>query len=500
MLFKLKQTFQNPYYSTIILVSMVLLAAGLFFYTENFLFAALIVVPLVLFALLADYRIILYMLVFFLPLSTTFRIGEINLNIAMPSEPFIGLLAVIALIFIFIQDKRSGVLRHPVTILLFVYWASLVVSLIFSTMPSVSFKTLLVASAYLLVFYFLIAYYFLYNDHKVKNIFAAYALSFTAIVIYITWKHSDHAFNKNVSAVVVDPFFSDHTIYGACLAFMVPIVGILYFQARVFNLNYFQKLLAGFSLLCFLVGIYLSHSRATWISLACMIALLLILRMKIKFSTLMIVMGIVLVVALLNLEALMPVLIKNKYDSKAKRANLEEQIKSVTNIKNDVSNAERVNRWLCAARMFKEKPVTGFGPGTYQFKYIPFQKGSEMTPISITSAKNNFNKGMGGTAHSEYLLALAESGLVAGIVLLAMALYSIYLGMKLYYKEQGPYKYYALMMLLSLFTYFIHGIFNNFLTTDKAAFLVWGGLATLCALDLRYKKNNSTKNTNSLQA
>ncbi len=67
--------------------------------------------------------------------------------------------------------------------------------------------------------------------------------------------------------------------------------------------------------------------------------------------------------------------------------------------------------------------------------------------------------------------------------------------MKLYYQAEGELKYYALMMLLALFTYFIHGIFNNFLTTDKAAFLVWGGLATLCALDIKYKKtlNNSGK-------
>ena len=491
MLIKIKQTLQSPLYSSVIFVVLLLSAIGLFFITENELILGLLMVPFILVALIIDYRIVLSLLIFSLPLSIPFRIGEVNLNIALPSEPFIGLLAIISIIFIFIQDKKSGVLSHPLSRLVFLYWLTLVLGLIFSTMPQVSFKTLIVATCYLLVFYYLLTYYFLYNDFKIRTIFYLYAVSFCGMVLYISWKHWGYAFNKSVSAIIVTPFFSDHTIYGACLAFMVPIAGVLYFNAHKLGLSYFQKMLSGFFLICFLTGVYLSHSRATWISLASVLVLLGILRLKLSFGTLMSLLGIVLLVALLNLEALMPVLIKNKNDSKAKRANLEEQIKSVTNIKNDVSNAERVNRWLCAVRMFKEKPFTGFGPGTYQFKYIPFQKGSEMTQISITSAKNNYSLGMGGTAHSEYLLALAESGLFSGLALLALALYSVYMGINLYYYSGNDIRYYALMILLSLFTYFIHGIFNNFLTTDKAAFLVWGGLASLCALDLKYRKQKT---------
>ncbi len=148
--------------------------------------------------------------------------------------------------------------------------------------------------------------------------------------------------------------------------------------------------------------------------------------------------------------------------------------------------------------MFKEKPFTGYGIGTYQFKYIPFQKGSEMTEISVTSAKNNYSQGIGGTAHSEYLLALAEGGLFSSAALIVVALYSLFMGMKLYYQADDSIKYYALMIMLSLFTYFLHGIFNNFLTTDKASFLVWGGLAALCALDIKYKKNLTDHSTHPL--
>ena len=61
---------------------------------------------------------------------------------------------------------------------------------------------------------------------------------------------------------------------------------------------------------------------------------------------------------------------------------IEGHVKSVSNVTTDPSNLERINRWKCAARMVSERPVFGFGPGTYVFKYSPFQKSDEITLIS----------------------------------------------------------------------------------------------------------------------
>jgi hypothetical protein len=46
----------------------------------------------------------------------------------------------------------------------------------------------------------------------------------------------------------------------------------------------------------------------------------------------------------------------------------------------------------------------------------------------------------------------------------------------------------ALVAVLSLITYFIHGFLNNFLDTDKASVPVWGLFAMILALDLYHKK------------
>ncbi len=74
---------------------------------------------------------------------------------------------------------------------------------------------------------------------------------------------------------------------------------------------------------------------------------------------------------------------------------LGEHVKSISNISSDASNLERINRWNSALRMCKERPVFGWGPGTYMFQYAPFQASEDRTIIST-------NFGVQGNAHSEY--------------------------------------------------------------------------------------------------
>ena len=65
--------------------------------------------------------------------------------------------------------------------------------------------------------------------------------------------------------------------------------------------------------------------------------------------------------------------------------NFVEHVQSISNISTDASNLERINRWQSAIRMYEERPVLGYGPGTYQFEYAPFQLSQEKTEISTNA-------------------------------------------------------------------------------------------------------------------
>jgi len=175
-------------------------------------------------------------------------------------------------------------------------------------------------------------------------------------------------------------------------------------------------------------------------------------------------------------------MIQLEQNRQASSKDLAEHVKSISNVATDASNMERLNRWSCAWRMFKEKPVFGWGPGTYQFQYGPFQISREKTVIST-------NFGDVGNAHSEYIGPLAESGLFGTLTFLWIVIASITTGLRTYRRSKSGYvRILTLSVLLGLSTYFIHGMLNNFLDTDKASALFWGFIAILVAMDLYHRK------------
>ena len=176
---------------------------------------------------------------------------------------------------------------------------------------------------------------------------------------------------------------------------------------------------------------------------------------------------------------------ENKQESSTSFA---QHISSMTNVRSDASNLERINRWKCALRMFEEKPFTGWGPGTYMFNYAPFQASYDRTIIST-------DFGDMGNAHSEYLGPLSESGLPGLFTITAVFILAFSTGARVYRRAVNPRdRIIVLSILTGLSSYFIHGLMNNFLDRDKAAIPFWGFLAILVTLDLYYrKKKEKTK-------
>jgi O-antigen ligase len=168
--------------------------------------------------------------------------------------------------------------------------------------------------------------------------------------------------------------------------------------------------------------------------------------------------------------------------------NLIEHVTSLSNISTDASNMERINRWKCALKMFVEKPFFGWGPGTYQFQYARFQVSSDRTIISS-------NMGDMGNAHSEYLGPLSESGFFGFLSFLILMALTIIYAINMYYKSNdSARRTWLLAIIVALLSYAIHGLFNNFLDTDKASVAIWGVVAIIVGLDL-FKDEKQSQST-----
>jgi len=322
---------------------------------------------------------------------------------------------------------------------------------------------------YLFVFYLLFVGYF----KEIKNInrfYIAYALGLIIPILWTLHVHNLHDFSMTSAFLVTKPFFTEHTIYAACLT-------------MVFTVLIALKLKPGFYVQCspvillIGVGIFFAFSRAAWLSFILAFTIYLLIWFKAKKWLYYLLFISVVITTYFNLNKIFENFEQN--ESVGYKGDLTEHMQSLTNISNDASNAERINRWVSAYNMFQEKPLLGFGPGTYQFQYGTFQRFEYLTRISTF-------KGDRGNAHSEYLNALSEVGVIGLFILIATLYMTFFYARRLIFNSnQKVIRNTALAVLLGLVTYFSHGVVNSFLEFEKAAVLVFGSFAVIASLDLR---------------
>jgi O-antigen ligase len=450
---------------------------------ESFLFnlvpLAIIVFFALFFALDKMLLFSVFLVPFSVPLGTFFP--NLDFNIDLPTEPiFVAILIIFLLKQLKDRDFDKAIAVHPISITIYIYLAWRLVTVFTSTMPLVSVKYFFASLWFIIPFFFLMSQVF----RKEKNIirfYWMYIIPFCGVITYTIIEHAARGFSQNSANYVMKPFFNDHTSYGAMLAMFIPIIiGFLFNKELKTKL----RVIAGIVLSYFLVAIILSYTRAAWVSLIGAMGVYMILRFKINYKV--VIAGIVIVVGLFFVfqDKIFFSLERNKKESST---DLKEHLQSISNVASDASNMERLNRWNCAVRMFKEKPVFGWGPGTYQFKYAPFQFSYEKTIIST-------NAGDMGNAHSEYLGSLSESGLFGMLSFIAMSLVIFITAAKNYMRANSySLKIITASTIAGLTTYLLHGFLNNFLDIDKAAVPFWGFAAIIVAVDVYLIKNNKEK-------
>ena len=426
---------------------------------------------------------IVYFIAFFSPLSIPLHeiMPGFSFDMYLPTEPLLfGLLIVFLLKVLHDRKFDKNILQHPVSLAIYTNLFWILMTVLTSTMPVVSIKFLLSRMWFVVGLYFLTSKIFIEGKNIEKYVWL-YALPLVVVILYATYRHLGYGlYDKQAAHFVVSPFYSDHTSYGAVLAMYLPFLAIFSFNSffthkrKLFALAIFAVLLLGF---------ILSYSRAAWLSVVIAIGILIIIKLKIRFQAVLITFVSILTFVLLFQNQILMQLENNSTESSA---NLSEHISSMSNISSDASNLERINRWSCAIRMFKDKPVFGYGPGTYMFQYAPYQLNKDRTIISTNSAD-------GGNAHSEYLGPLAESGVLGLLTFLLIIGTVIYTAVQTYMRLNNPrLKSFVLGALLGLITYYIHGLLNNFLDTDKLSVPFWGFTAIIVALDIYSRKSEKT--------
>ncbi|MFC5284213.1 O-antigen ligase family protein [Pedobacter alpinus] len=440
--------------------------------------AAFLVVVLFLLSIESVY----YLIAFCTPISIQYLIGSSVIN--LPNEPLMLLMLVLFGIKLLqnIQDFRN-VLQHPLVVLIIINLVWLLITSVTSTLPIISFKYLF-ARLWTIVFGLFWGAIIFKNPKNINKFFTAFGFGLCLVIIYTTINHYKVGFSQEKCMLVMQPFMADHTVYSAVCSIVLVFSLVLFFSKQTNN-GFINKTIY-FAFICLTsLGVALSYSRAAVLSLIFVLAFYFLLKFKVKFKTMLVFLLLILGLSLVFSDEIYQ---KVKFNKSVSGKSIAADIQSISNVRTDESNVERLNRWESGYRMFLEKPFLGYGPGTYMFEYSPFQRAHEMTSISTTH-------GDMGSMHSEYFGPLVESGVFGLLIILAIFLTFIFILMRVYYNPANKeIKILALAILLAMLTYFFHGLLNNFLEQDKVAVIFWAMMGMAVALDFKNQSLRLNRN------
>lgn len=462
------------------ILSAIYLALSIYLVVEKNSYAAILIPFALIICWLFLYSIdyVFYLIIFLTPFAINLADTELGIGVSLPTEPLLLAITIFFIFRIFYDNPySSSLLRKPITIAIIFSLVWMLITCFTSEFPVVSIKYMVSRLWFVIPCYFF-AYHLFFNPQNIKKVFYLYGVAVAITVLYTLVRHYLYGFTQQSGHWVMCPFYNDHTQYGAILSMIIPIFGGLTINRSV---NKATRVISFLLTSLFLLAIVFSYCRASWIALIVSIGFMAIILLKIKFKLVFLIAGVILGLFFSFQDEILYRMQKNDQDSST---NFAEHLQSMYNVSTDASNLERLNRWHSAFKMFEKRPVFGWGPGTYQFCYAPFQASQDRTIIST-------NEGNGGNAHSEYIGPLAEQGLVGSLAFIIIASISIYLGYKTYREaETRDLKITVLTVTMALVAYYVNGVLNNFLDSDKASVPFWTFLAILAAINTSVRKGN----------
>jgi O-antigen ligase len=133
---------------------------------------------------------------------------------------------------------------------------------------------------------------------------------------------------------------------------------------------------------------------------------------------------------------------------------------------------ERFYRWVAAKNMIATRPLTGFGPSTFNQVYRQYADDAFRTYVSDNPEQS--------TTHNYFLMTFAEQGIIGGLLFTGLCLYMLLYAAKLYPTlEDEQLRWLLMAALLSLCTILLHSLLNELIEVDKIGAMFWLNLVII---------------------
>lgn len=445
-------------------------------YTELYYVALIPFGLVVAYVAVADFKLLYYLLLFSIPLSIEYSFGS-TLATDLPDEPLMIGLMLVTTLFLAGNYKAlpTGFFRHFImlALLLHIFW--IFVSAVQSTNFLFSIKWFVSKLWYVTTFCLLTAIV-VRTKQDLQRAFWCIFIPLTLLMIQVMVRHAMLGFSFDEINEPMMPFFRNHVNYAAILSIFFPF--ILLARTWYAKGNFVRGMLT-FSALLYVVAIYLSYTRTCYIALLVIAPVYFILKHRwMKPALVMLFVTLTLLVVYLfkdnNYLKFAP-----EFEDTIIHDEFGEHLSSTFEGK-DVSSMERVYRWVAATYMFRDRPVFGFGPGTFYPAYMRYTVTSFETYVSDNPERS--------TTHNYFLYLLAEQGAVGLGIFFLLTIVVFAYGEKIYHRlTDADDKRAVLTLLIVLAMVYVNLLLSDMLESDKVGPFFFICIALLVAADIKGK-------------
>ena len=422
---------------------------------------------------IVDFKKIFFLLFACIPL--TMEVWLPNGTVTdLPTEPMQVLLMGIYFLYILKEGKnlRSDFVKHPISLLLFVWLGWTFFTTVTSENFIISFKFFLQKIWYVTTFYFL-AGTLMKNEKDIKNLawLVLVPLCFTAL--YTLKNHAALGFSFDMVNKTMHPFYRNKVAYACMLTVFLPFAWYLRKWYPVFSWKWF---IAVGAILLMLVGVNYSYTRAAYATLVMAVGAYFVIRFRLMKLVLggVVILSTLFVLNVVNQNNYLN--FKPNYTKTITHDHFDDLLAATTSGQ-DVSTMERVFRWVAGGHMAAEKPWLGFGPGTFTYFYKSY------TVYGFTTYVSDNTEGSG--IHCYYLMVLVEQGILGALIFIALCFFVLLKGEQVYHRTSDPVRRRMLLMAM-LTTVVIDGLLlmNDLVETDKVGSFFFLCMAIIVNIDM----------------
>ncbi len=470
------QPVENTIFKAATIIAIVSVFAALL--TNEILFCLVPVAVLFAYQLILDYKVIYFLLLISTPASIEYYASS-GFSTTLPTEPIMIIFMLTTIFYIFLQSDifDEAVFSHPLTLILLVHFSWILITTVYSQDLLVSLKYLASKTWYIVTFYFITST-IIKNLESFKVAFWCLFTPTLLLVIYTLNNHMHYQFRFSEVNKTMVPFFRNHVNYAVFIALMLP---LLFIASRWYSKYSWQRILINLGKILFLLAIYFSYTRSSWLSVAGALAAYFLIRYNKLLHAAAFAVVAVIAFAFYMLHNDKYLDYAPEYTKTIYHTDFSQHMESTMTLE-DVSSAERIYRWVAAVHMIEDRPFIGFGPGSFYFNYKHYTINKFETYISRNDEHS--------TVHNYYLQTTTEQGFPGIIIWVTMIIYILYLGQKLYNRfTDQQYKNMAMAVTLSIITILVNIALSDLIEADKIGTSFWMFMAILVNLDIYLRRH-----------